>query len=69
MIRDPSDGSVKVEHHPEPLKTCEKNAAAPVLNAGVSGLRISPADAAYADRLAKSREWMKDFHARKRPGK
>lgn len=52
MIRDPSDGSVKA-----PPK--------PIIHTGTSGLSTSKEKPEELARLEKSRDWVRDYHAKK----
>ena len=70
MIRDPSDGSVKQKSAPPTLgvSTNSGEIDPPVMSDGggadTSGLRR--VDAAEMERLERAREWLKDWHDRKK---
>jgi len=64
MIRDPSDGSVK-EITPD-ANEINTLAAKPASKEIIpSGLPTASARSAMQAKLERSREWLKDYHARK----
>jgi hypothetical protein len=58
MIRDPSDGSVRIQ--PEPLETKALLPEKPVFG---SGLQTGSTKPEYQARLEKSRKWLADYRA------
>ena len=63
MIRDPSDGSVKVGHHPKPLEPQAISSESDVLVSTTSGLPKHKRE--ELKRLNESREWIKNYFHRK----
>ena len=64
MIRDPSDGSVRViDHQPKPLETKPSASEKPLLITTTSGLPEASTKPDRIARLEKSREWLKRYHA------
>jgi hypothetical protein len=78
MIRDPSDGSVKEPQKPAPALQASQNiaermpnsdaalaGAGPVINTATSGLQTGSGKPENMARLQHSREWLKEYHAKK----
>ena len=68
MIRDPSDGSVRViDHQPKPLETKPSASEKPLLITTTSGLPEASTKPDRQARLEKSREWLKRYRQSTKP--